>query len=81
VFDFEATLKLIVIFGVGAFTLIATGVGIKFLFFRRPALPAAEDDERVAQLEAKVADLEERVDFSERMLAEVRGRLQLPGKP
>lgn len=80
-FDFEVILKGIVVFGIGAFTLIVTGVGVKYLFFRRPALPPAADDERVAQLEGKIAELEERVDFTERMLAEVRGRLQLPGKP
>jgi hypothetical protein len=81
VFDFEATLRLIVIFGIGAFTLIMTGIGIKLIFFRRPAPRAAINDDRVAQLESKVAELEERVDFAERMLAEVRGRPQLPGKP
>jgi hypothetical protein len=68
VFDFEASLKLIVTFAVGAFTLIMTGIGIKVLFFRRPALPGPVEDDRVTQLEARLAELEERVDFAERML-------------
>ncbi|MFN2570409.1 MAG: hypothetical protein ABR537_02185 [Gemmatimonadales bacterium] len=80
-FEFESAMKLIVTFGVGAFTLMMTGIGIKILFFRKRSSALPIEDERVAELEAKLGELEERVDFTERMLAEVRARPQLPGKP
>jgi hypothetical protein len=82
--DFEAALKTIVLFGVSGVTLILFGLGIKVLFFRRPS-KALEDeqlaglDERLLNAEAKVNELEERLDFAERMLTEVRGKAQLPG--
>jgi len=53
-----------------------------------PPLPGAVEPEQIQGLEdrllrteAKVNELEERLDFAERMLTEVRGKPQLPGKP
>ena len=87
-FDFEATMKLIVALGAAGVTFIFIGLGIKVLFFRRPQLPGAADPEhlegledRLLRTEAKVSELEERLDFAERMLTEARGKPQLPGKP
>lgn len=89
-FEFESTMKLIVALGTAGVTFILIGLGIKVLFFRRPPaqLPGGIDPEhlegledRLLQTEAKVSELEERLDFAERMLTEVRGRPQLPGKP
>jgi hypothetical protein len=86
VFDFEATMKLIVALGAAACVLIMTGIGIKVLFFRRRLSSDTLDhdqveglEERLLRTESKVSELEERVDFAERMLTEVRGRAQLPG--
>jgi hypothetical protein len=86
VFDFENALKLIVVVGAGSGVLIMIGLAVKILFFRRRHLPEATDhdqleglEDRLLRTEAKVNELEERLDFAERMLTEVRGRAQLPG--
>jgi hypothetical protein len=61
------------------------GIGVQVIFFRRKALAQAEPDEiegledRLLRTEGKLAELEERLDFTERMLTEVRNRAQLPG--
>jgi hypothetical protein len=85
VFDFEATMKLIVALGTGGLVLIFMGIGIKVLL-RRPSSSGTVDhdqleglEDRLLRTEAKVNELEERLDFAERMLTEVRGRAQLPG--
>ena len=87
-FDFEATMKLIVALAAGGMTFIFLGLGVKALFFRRRQLPNAVDPEqldgledRLLRTEAKVTELEERLDFAERMLTEARAKAQLPGKP
>lgn len=82
--DFEAALKVIVLFGISGVTLILLGLGIK-LVFRRPAKQLDDDqlaslDERLLRTEAKVGELEERLDFTERMLTEARAKAQLPEK-
>ena len=66
-FEFENALKILILCAITGGMLLGAGFGIKALFFRRPALPPV-DDERVAQLEARLAELEERVDFAERVL-------------
>jgi len=83
--DFEVVMKGIVALGTAGFVFLLFGVGVKFLFFRRKPLGTADPEqvealeERLLQTEAKVGELEERLDFAERMLTEVRGRAQLPG--
>ncbi len=86
--DPETALKLIVVLGAGSAVLIMTAMGIKVLFFRRRQLPGTLDkdqvdamEDRLLRTEAKVNELEERLDFAERMLTDVRGKAQLPGKP
>jgi len=88
---FEWALKAIVVFGAGSFALIVAGLGVKLLFFRRRPgqLPEAVDPEQFAGVydrllatEARVTELEERLDFAERMLTEARAKAspQLPGR-
>ena len=64
---------------------VMIGIGIKVLFFRKGQLPKMLDndqldglDERLLRTEAKVQELEERLDFAERMRTDVRGKAQLP---
>jgi len=85
-FDFENAMKVIVALGTAGFVLLTLGVGVKLLFFRKPRLPGGTDSEqlealedRLHQSEAKIAELEERLDFAERMLTLVREKAQLPG--
>lgn len=62
------------------------GIGLKALslWVHRPVGPAgdAADVQRIEELEERVAELEERVDFSERLLAERRheDRTRLAGE-
>ncbi|HET8712761.1 MAG TPA: hypothetical protein VFM23_03665 [Gemmatimonadales bacterium] len=84
--DFELALKAIVTIGAGGFVFLMLGLGVKMIFFRRkpvlqgvdPGLLEALED-RLERTESKVVELEERLDFTERMLAEARNRAQLPG--
>jgi hypothetical protein len=83
--DYEEVLKVIVLFGISGVTLITLAFGVKLLFFRRAPKQLDDDqlhalDERLLQAEGKVSELEERLDFTERMLTEVRSKGQLPGK-
>ena len=85
-FDFEAFMKVIVALGTAGFVFLLFGVGVKVLFFRRrPFGPAADPEQldaledRLLRTEGKVGELEERLDFAERMLTEARRRAQLPG--
>ena len=85
--DFEAFMKVIVALGTAGFVFLMFGMGVKLLFFRRkPFGPAADSEElealeeRLLRTEAKVGELEERLDFAERMLTEARSKAQLPGK-
>jgi hypothetical protein len=85
-FDFEASLKLLVTVGVGVMIFVLGGIGVRIMFrgLKRQT-PENDDqlavvDERLARLEGKLGELEERLDFTERMLTEVRGKAQIPGK-
>jgi len=86
-FDLETAMKFILVMGIGGFVLIMLGIGVKVLFFRKAKVTETEDseqleglDDRLMRTEAKVNELEERLDFAERMLTEVRAKGQLPGK-
>ena len=85
-FDFELAMKVIVALGTGGFVIVMLAMGIKIIFFRRKAPGPADPEllegleERLQRTEAKVGELEERLDFAERMLTEARARAQLPGK-
>lgn len=69
------------------------GVGAQYLAARRTPMLDAEVGGRIQELEAQLADLdrlpassgrltqlEERLDFMERALVEVRNKAQIPGK-
>ena len=84
--DFEALLKGIVVLAAGGFVCLMLGLGVKLLFLRRPRLTGTvepeileEVEERLRMTEGKMIELEERLDFAERMLTEVRAKAQLPG--
>lgn len=84
-FDFELAMKVIVATGAAGFVLVMLGIGVKVIFFRKQ-VPGTVDterleglEERVLGAEGKVNELEERLDFTERMLADMRNRAQLPG--
>jgi hypothetical protein len=84
-FDFELAMKVIVALGTAGFVVVMLGIGVKVIFFRKKALGRGDSeqleglDDRLLRTEAKVNELEERLDFAERMLTEVRNRAQLPG--
>ncbi len=87
-FDFGEIMKGIIALGAAGLTFILLGVGVKVLFFRRRQLPGTVDpdqldglEDRLLRTEAKVTELEERLDFAERMLTEARSKAQLPGRP
>ena len=68
VFDFEATMQMIVALAAAGLTLILLGVGVKALFFRRRQLPGTVDPDQLEGLE-------------DRLLTEARSKAQLPGRP
>jgi hypothetical protein len=83
---FENAMKLIVVFGVASVVVTLVGIGIKTAFFRRASKEASVIDsdelqaiqERLQTTETKVFELEERLDFAERLLTEARAKGQLP---
>ena len=74
--DFEAIIKLLVLFGGGSGILIGSAFALKALLRKPPPDPLLH--ERLAEAEQRLAELEERVDFTERVLSEVRDRPALP---
>ena len=77
---------------IGAFAMwLAVGLGSLGLFFgpigkalgrwieSRTHKQAGAGDHRIGELEARLAELEERMDFSERVLAKQRVEERLPG--
>ncbi len=74
--DFEVISKLLILFGGGGALLVGLAFALKALVRKPP-----EDSllhERLADAERRLADLEERADFAERVLGEVRDRPALP---
>jgi hypothetical protein len=74
--DFEAIFKLLVLFG-GMAGICLGGIYVLRLMGRKPP-EAGVLDERLAEAERRLADLEERADFAERMLTDLRDRSLLP---
>lgn len=78
-------------FAAFATVLVGAGIGLTGVrwIWQRTGRPSTPDGETLAQLQAslgrldenerRVAELEERVDFAERMLAQTRPEAQLPG--
>jgi hypothetical protein len=76
--EFETIFKLLVLFGGFMGIIVAAGFG-----FKKVGQKPAEDPGVIAKLkdlEARLADIEERLDFTERALSDVRNRAQFPPK-
>ena len=73
--DFDSIIKVLVLGGGVMMILIATGFAYKGLR-RTPAEPDVAD--KLRELEGRLGELEERLDFTERALTEVRARGQIP---
>ncbi len=76
--DFEAIFKLLVLFGGFIGIIVAAGFGFKKVGQKPAASPEVGD--KVRDLEARLGDVEERLDFTERALTDVRRRAQIPPK-
>jgi hypothetical protein len=74
--DFEEIIKLLVMAAGGIGVLLGTGFGLKALLRKSPPDPLLH--ERLAEAEQRLADLEERADFSERVISDLRDRPALP---
>lgn len=74
--DFETIIKVLVMAAGVIGAVLGTGFGLKALLRKPPA--DALLHERLAEAEQRLADLEERADFTERVISEVRDRPALP---
>jgi hypothetical protein len=77
--EFDVALQYIVIATLAVAVLLGGGFGFKRLL-RRPPIDR-DVAERLAGIEARMGEVEERLDFSERLLTELRSRAQIPPKP
>ncbi len=77
--DFEAIFKFLTMFG--GFMAIILGAGFGFKRLGRKPMADAETTDRLLEAESRIGELEERLDFSERALAELRVRTQIPPAP
>ena len=74
--EFEEIFKLLVMFG--GFMGIILGAGFGFKRLGRKPVADQNTSERLGDAEARIGELEERLDFSERALADLRSRAQIP---
>ncbi len=74
--EFETTLRILIIIGVATSLFLVAGLLFKQLF-RRPRINEDVAD-RLSGIEAKIGEIEERLDFTERVLTDVKSRLQIP---
>ena len=75
--DFETIFKLLVLFsGMGGVCL--GGIYVLRLMGKKPLDDGLHHEERLADAERRLAELEERADYAERMLSDVRDRHILP---
>jgi len=74
--DFESIIKLLVMLAGGGGLLIGAAFALKALLRKPPSDPLLH--ERLAEAEQRLAELEERADFTERVISEVRDRPALP---
>ena len=72
--EFDVALQYLILAGVGIGIALAAGFGIKLLL-RKPAVDR-EGGDRLAGIESRLSEIEERLDFSERMLTDLKGRAQ-----
>ncbi|MGH9258661.1 MAG: hypothetical protein ACRD08_02005 [Acidimicrobiales bacterium] len=76
--EFETIFNFLVLFGGFMGIIVAAGFGFKKIGQRSEANPDVLS--KVTDLEARLGDIEERLDFTERALTEVRTRAQVPPK-
>lgn len=76
--DFEEIFKFLVMFGGFFGIIIGAGFGFKKLARKDPVSSDPDVVERLGEAEARIGELEERLDFSERALSEMRARVQVP---
>jgi len=76
--DFETIFKFLILFGGFMGIIVAAGFGFKKVGQKPAAGPEVID--KLTDLEARLGDIEERLDFTERALTAVRGRAQIPPK-
>ena len=74
--DFESIIKLLVMMAGGGGILIGAAFALKALLRKPPPDPLLH--ERLADAEQRLAELEERADFTDRAIAEVKNRPALP---
>ena len=74
--EFEAILKFLVMFGGTTAIIIGAGFGFKRLV--KKSVPDVDALNKLHDVETRLAELEERVDFAERALADARARAQIP---
>jgi hypothetical protein len=74
--DFDTIIKVLVLGGGVMLILIASGFALKALR-KNPSIESGVAD-TLRELEGRLGELEERVDFTERALTEVRARAQIP---
>ncbi len=76
--EFEAIFKFLILFGGFMGIIVAAGFGFKKIGQKPAATPERPD--KLADLEARLGSIEERLDFTERVLTDVRSRAQIPPK-
>ncbi len=76
---FENILQFLALFAGFMGIIVAAGFGFKKLG-NKPSLDPRVI-EKLADIEATLSEIEERLDVTERVLADVRGRVQIPPKP
>jgi len=74
--DFDTIIKVLVLAGGVMMILFGAGFALKGLR-RKPSVESGVAD-RLHELEGRLGELEERVDFTERALTEVRARGEIP---
>ena len=74
--EFETTLRILITIGVAISLILVAGLLFKQLF-RKPLINQDVAD-RLSGIEAKIGEIEERLDFTERVLTDVKSRLQIP---
>jgi hypothetical protein len=76
--EFETTLRILITIGVATSLILTAGLLFKQLF-RKPRISNDVAD-RLSGIEAKIGEIEERLDFTERVLTDVKSRVQIPPK-
>lgn len=77
--EFDVALQYLILAALGIALALGAGFGFKKLL-RKPPVDRDVGD-RLAGIESRMSEIEERLDFSERILTELKGRAQIPPRP